>query len=287
MQAVEGTPCLQFPSLPVPVINTYLGTMEYCCPIIPLPMHDPDPLPIPGVIYPVWKSNLVPAFSQIWKLISQGGRWFASIDTEFPGTIYDYDKGRLHDPLYKYMMMKKNVNDTNIIQLGLTLADLNQNIYTWEFNFSDFDIDREDHKHIKRSIELLKRHGIDFWRNKEDGIPSHEFARMCREVGLLENRLVELTWVGFQISSDLGYFTKILTGQKLPDDFEEYKKAERIYFGDRVCDVKDMMNSFPTLKGGLTKVAEKLGIARVAGKSHQAGSDSLLTYLSFIKLSSM
>lgn len=289
--AIEDMQYLQFPLPPVPFMNPYLGTMQYCYyPVIPFPMHDPDPVPAPDVIYQVWNSNLTHEFKRIWNLISQGGRLFASIDTEYPGTLYKSDKGRLDDPDYMYHLMRKNVNETNIIQLGLTLADLHGNRYTWEFNFSDFDIvsDRQD----KDSVDFLMRQGVDFRKHKKDGIPSHEFARKCLEAGLLGNKLV--VWVGFQILYDLGYFTKILTGQNLPDKFDTYMEFERDYFGDRVYDVKDMIREYnksdssrdsnPKLHGGLDKVAETLGIPRVAGKSHQAGSDSLLTYLTFLKL---
>ncbi|KAL6134191.1 hypothetical protein ACLB2K_066424 [Fragaria x ananassa] len=292
MQAsIEDMQYLQFPLPPVPFMNPYLGTMQYCYyPVIPFPMHDPDPVPAPDVIYQVWNSNLTHEFKRIWNLISQGGRLFASIDTEYPGTLYKSDKGRLDDPDYMYHLMRKNVNETNIIQLGLTLADLHGNRYTWEFNFSDFDIvhDRQD----KDSVDFLMRQGVDFRKHKKDGIPSHEFARKCLEAGLLGNKLV--VWVGFQILYDLGYFTKILTGKNLPDKFDTYMEFERDYFGDRVYDVKDMIREYnrsdssrdsnPKLHGGLDKVAETLGIPRVAGKSHQAGSDSLLTYLTFLKL---
>ncbi|XP_050381884.1 probable CCR4-associated factor 1 homolog 11 [Argentina anserina] len=118
MQAIDEMQCLHFPLLP--------------------------PVPL------VWKSNLKYEFDRIKKLIEQPqqaegrlGCWSASIDTEFPGTIYKSDKGRLNDPEYSYEMMKKNVNATKIIQLGLTLADVRKNTYTWEFNFNDFDIDRD------------------------------------------------------------------------------------------------------------------------------------------------
>lgn len=281
MQATEEIPCLPYPPVQF-IIPLYPMTHWLTVPYFPMP--DPYPVPVPGTIYPVWKSNLDAEFKRIWNLISSGGCWFASIDTEFPGTIYASDKGRLHDPQYNYKMMKKNVNATNIIQLGLTLADLDRNIYTWEFNLSDFDIDHDPHQN-KGSVEFLKRQGIDFRRNKEDGIPSQVFAEKLLSSGLVENRSgVELVWVGFQCSYDFGFFTKILTGQKLPDDVEDFRRDVRYYFGPRVYDVRYIMSFFPSLYGGLEKVAETLGIARVAGKSHQAGSDSLLTYLTFIKL---
>ena len=49
-------------------------------------------------------------------------------------------------------------------------------------------------------------------------------------------------------------------------------------------DLKTFMHLLsPSLEGGLSRVAESLGLQRV-GQSHQAGSDSLLTSNLFFKL---
>ncbi|EOX98033.1 Polynucleotidyl transferase, putative [Theobroma cacao] len=143
---------------------------------------------------------------------------FVSMDTEFPGTIFKQDKNLIHqaDPAINYLFMKSNVDALRIIQLGLTLADSQGNLpdfntpyrYVWEFNFKDFDFERDYCD--KESIELLKIQGIDFVKNKKKG-----------------------------------------------------------FFG---------------LHGGLEKVAKLLNVARVAGVSHQAGSDSLLTLQCLMEL---
>ncbi|XP_040369563.1 probable CCR4-associated factor 1 homolog 11 [Rosa chinensis] len=256
-----------------------------------VPNPHPIILPVPGIINRVWHKNLESEFKKIRNLLFWPGEphthdrcFLASIDTEFPGQLSESDKGRLREPQYNYEMMKNNVNATNIIQLGLTLSDRFGNFYVWEFNFSDFDIESDNQNKV--SIELLKTHGTDFQRNKKDGIPSSKFAELCRGSGLVGNSSeVHLTWVGFQSSYDFGFFTKILSGQKLPDNMHGFMRNVKNYFGPSVFDMKHMITRFCSgIYGGLEKVAETLGVARAAGTSHMAGSDSLLTLQTFLKL---
>ncbi|XP_004305466.1 PREDICTED: probable CCR4-associated factor 1 homolog 11 [Fragaria vesca subsp. vesca] len=259
--------------------------------VLPVPRSQRIVFPVPGIINQVWHKNLGYEFKKIRNLLfwpdenhARDRCFLASIDTEFPGVLSTSDKGRLQDPHYNYEQMKYNVNATNIIQLGLTLSDRYGNFYTWEFNFSDFDIETDDHNDA--SIELLKTHGIDFERNKKEGIPSSEFAELCRRSGLVgNNSQIPLTWVGFQSSYDFGFFSKILTGKNLPDDMEVFMRFVKMCFGPSMFDIKHMITSLGAgLYGGLEKVAEMLGVAWAAGKSHTAGSDSLLTLKTFIEL---
>jgi len=50
-----------------------------------------------------------------------------------------------------------------------------------------------------------------------------------------------------------------------------------------IYDVKYLMSSIDSLKGGLNKLADDLEVERV-GPMHQAGSDSLLTSATFFKM---
>ncbi|XP_048425313.1 probable CCR4-associated factor 1 homolog 9 [Pyrus x bretschneideri] len=98
----------------------------------------------------IWQQNLETEFSLIQSMIRYHP--FLSIDTEFPGTVFQYSDS--YTPLTlasKYELMKASVDNTNIIQLGLRLSDNNGNLpcfgtnscYIREFNFRDFDVERD------------------------------------------------------------------------------------------------------------------------------------------------
>ncbi|KAH0982969.1 hypothetical protein GBA52_010146 [Prunus armeniaca] len=233
----------------------------------------------------VWQQNLEYEFARVEAAIADYP--FVSFDTEFPGTILEC-KAR-DPPAYQYQIMKGNVDAMNIIQLGLTLSDHYGNLpnfgtdccYIWEFNFRDFDIERGD-LHTADAIEFLKRHGIDFLQNKEKGICSSNFAGLMERMVLCNKS--RLTWVTFHGSYDFGYLMKILTRKDLPMDIGGFMEEVEKKFGKRVYDIKHLIKSFQGLHGGLEKVAHSLQVGRVAGKSHQAGSDSLLTLQTFMRL---
>ncbi|GFQ08374.1 probable ccr4-associated factor 1 homolog 11 [Phtheirospermum japonicum] len=202
------------------------------------------------------------------------------MDTEFPGTVFHPDGVPAHlrstlPPTSFYSVMKKNIDSLNLIQIGLTLSDADGNLptlgtrsqFVWEFNFRDFDY--ESDLQNPDSISLLERQGIDFLKNKRIGIDSRHFAMLFGASGLGPRSFYgRVMWVTFHGPYDFGFLIKILTRRKLPED---------------VYDVKNMIRLFG-LHGGLDRVAESLNLDRLAGKSHQAGSDSLLTMHIFLTL---
>ncbi|MBA0854770.1 hypothetical protein Goshw_004777 [Gossypium schwendimanii] len=220
---------------------------------------------------------------------------FVSIDTEFPGTIFKPSKQVIHEgnPIINYHYMKLNVDALQIIQLGLSLSDAQGNLpdfdspfsYVWEFNFRDFDINRDCY--ASDSIELLKRQGIDFEKNKEKGIDSKDFAKKFWDYGLLFNcyGLKSITWITFHGTYDFGFMLKILTQSPLPLHLHSFMHQLAYFFGCNIFDLKYTFK-FLGLLGGLEKIAQTLNVARITGSSHQAGSDSLLTLQCFMKLKS-
>lgn len=134
--------------------------------------------------------------------------------------------------------------------------------------------------YAQESIDLLSKSGIMFQKNLENGIDPMHFAELLTSSGVI---LVDkVIWISFQGSYDFGYLIKLLTNKDLPNTEQEFLELLRIFFPN-VFDIKYLMKSCRNLKGGLEEVARQLEIERF-GPQHQAGSDSLLTGLTFFKL---
>lgn len=91
-----------------------------------------------------------------------------------------------------------------------------------------------------------------------------------------------VTWISFHSGYDFGYLLKVLTNDFMPPEEQQFLKMLKLFF-PRFYDIKFLMKSCKTLKGGLQDVADDLGVIRV-GVQHQAGSDSHLTCMAFFKL---
>lgn len=148
----------------------------------------------------------------------------------------------------------------------------------WQFNFREFDVDSD--VFVPDSIDLLRKSGIDFKKNREDGVDARRFAELFMSSGVVLNDSIH--WVAFHGAYDFGYLIKILTCRKLPETRKEFLDLVHVFF-PVVYDIKRVIHLNNNLYGGLNRVAEKLEVERV-GTCHQAGSDSLLTARAFMKM---
>jgi len=230
----------------------------------------------------VWASNLTEEFRRICLVVEQYP--YVAMDTEFPGVVARPIGDFKSNSDYQYQLLRCNVDLLKIIQLGLTFLDgegnLPKGITTWQFNFK-FNLTED--MYAEDSVELLHCSGIRFEKHESDGIDTVEFAEMLLSSGvvLMDN----VKWITFHSGYDFGYLLKILTCINLPLDEKSFFCLLRLYF-PCIYDVKYLMKSCKNLKGGLQEVAELLEVKRI-GPQHQAGSDSLLTGLTFFKMTEL
>jgi CCR4-NOT transcription complex subunit 7/8 len=206
------------------------------------------------------------------------------MDTEFPGIVARPLGNFRTQSEFVYQTLRCNVDLLRVIQLGITLSDEHGNlppgICTWQFNFK-FNLDEDTY--AQDSIDLLTNSGIDFRQHKSRGIDVNDFGELVMTSGLV--LLPEVRWISFHSGYDFGYFLKVLTCNPLPAEEGDFFELLCIFFPN-FYDIKHMMKSCKSLKGGLQDIADDLGLDRI-GTQHQAGSDSLLTLQAFFKIRHM
>ena len=227
----------------------------------------------------VYQDNLLEELGVISNLLEDYN--YIGMDTEFPGTVFNI-KNITNDFYYK--SLKINVDSLKLIQLGITITNENgehpKNIpyHTWQFNF-EFDIEKDTYN--EKSINLLKKSGINFEKLKKNGIKHKIFAEYLMTSGLVLNP--DIYWISFHGSYDFGYLLKLLTNESLPILEDEFIKKLILYFPN-YYDVKILIKDLDYyFNGGLNKLINKLGVSR-KGIMHQAGSDSIATLDSFFAL---
>lgn len=232
----------------------------------------------------VWDDNLEEEFALIRDVVDDYP--YIAMDTEFPGIVLRPVGNFKNSNDYHYQTLKDNVDMLKLIQLGLTFSDEQGNLpkcgtdkfCVWQFNFREFNVNED--VFANDSIELLRQSGIDFKKNNEKGIDAQRFGELLMSSGIVLNDHVH--WVTFHSGYDFGYLLKLLTCQNLPDTQAGFFTLINVYF-PKIYDIKHLIKFCNSLHGGLNKLAELLEVERV-GICHQAGSDSLLTSSTFMKL---
>ncbi|XP_010932239.1 probable CCR4-associated factor 1 homolog 7 [Elaeis guineensis] len=234
----------------------------------------------------VWADNLEVEFAVIREIVDEYP--FIAMDTEFPGVAITPVRAFKNISDQHYQTLRANVDLLHLIQVGITFSDASGCLppspsggglrCVWQFNFREFDPDRDVSN--PDSIDLLRRSGIDFVKNREQGIDALRFAELLMSSGVVLNDSVQ--WIAFHGAYDFAYLLKILTCRRLPESLEEFFELVGAFF-PIVYDIKHLMRFCNNLYGGLNKVAEQVDAERI-GVCHQAGSDSLLTARVFWRL---
>lgn len=241
-------------------------------------------------IRPVWADNIDAEFALINSAFERHP--FIAIDTEFPGTIHTSPKPYYqHSCNETYALLKANIDDLHLIQLGLTLFDADGNLpdlgtqgaqrFAWEFNFCDFDLQHD--RFVPDSIKLLRSSGINLEKNRQCGVHTARFGELLADSPVFYSPVS--SWVTFHGAYDFGFLLKTVTmGGRLPDSLDDFMHTLRMLFGGRIFDLKRMMLWCNGLFGGLENLARLLSVERATGRCHQAGSDSLLIALAFHRM---
>jgi len=232
-----------------------------------------------AAIVEVWASNVEAEFKKIRKVVKHFN--YIAMDTEFPGVVARPIGEFRTNSDYQYQLLRCNVDMLKVIQLGLTFMDEKgekpSGVSTWQFNFK-FNLTED--MYAQDSIDLLYNSGINFKQHENDGIDPLYFAELLMTSGVI--LMEDVCWVSFHSGYDFAYMLKLLTNTKLPNEEKVFFELLKLFF-PTVYDIKYLMKSCSTLKGGLQEVAEQLEVERI-GTQHQAGSDSLLTGQAFFKL---
>lgn len=231
------------------------------------------------LIRDVWADNLEEEFARIRSLLDRYP--YVAMDTEFPGFVARPLGSFRSQSDYQYQTLRCNVDLLKVIQVGIAVADAKGNLppdaAVWQFNFR-FSL--ADDMYAQDSIDLLTKSGIDFKRHETRGIHVLDFGELLTASGLV--LCDEIKWISFHSGYDFGYLLKVLTCAAMPADEDVFFREMKTFF-PFVYDIKFLMRSCKTLKGGLQDVADDLGVPR-HGQQHQAGSDALLTLLTFFKM---
>lgn len=227
-------------------------------------------------IIEVYSSNFISEMKHLSSLLDDYP--YIGMDTEFPGIVYGINS---YTPEFYYKSIKTNVDSLKLIQLGITLSNAKgeypPHVHTWQFNLK-FDFTKDNYS--EDSFKLLQSSGIDFHKLQHEGIAHSTFAEYLMVSGLVLNP--DVYWICFHGSYDFAYLLSLLINTALPETEDEFTQELITYFPSHF-DIRILVKGNDYLHGGLNKIANTLDVFRV-GKTHQAGSDSVVTLDVFFKL---
>ena len=175
-------------------------------------------------IIDVYASNFISEIKHISELLEAYP--YIGMDTEFPGNVYPLQE---YTPDFYYKSLKLNVDSLKLIQLGITLSDINGNhpkgTHTWQFNLN-FNINTD--KIAPESLSLLHNSGINFETVYKNGINYDTFAEYLITSGLFLNE--DVYWISFHGAFDFAYLLRLLINDYLPDNETDFTNQLSLYF---------------------------------------------------------
>uniref|UniRef100_A0A453S536 Uncharacterized protein n=1 Tax=Aegilops tauschii subsp. strangulata TaxID=200361 RepID=A0A453S536_AEGTS len=114
----------------------------------------------------------------------------------------------------------------------------------------------------------------------ESGIHGYELRWMLRDSGLLR---AQASWATFAGAYHVGYFAAMMSGEKLPDDVDDFMEMVRQLLGPAVYDVKRLARQHDQrCVGALGHIVKQLGVVQPnEPKPTPAGTGSTLALLAF------
>mmetsp|Transcript_36238 Transcript_36238/g.91212 ORF Transcript_36238/g.91212 Transcript_36238/m.91212 type:complete len:341 (-) Transcript_36238:186-1208(-) len=221
-------------------------------------------------VHDVWAWNFDVEFGALLATASAGSVILA-FDVEFPGFIRQ--EPRTGARAVRYQVLRENVDRLRPIQLGVALAGLDgEPLGVWSFNLK-FDVDVD--LHSAKSVAFLRAAGIDFPRHAAEGIEASVLGQRLAASDLVGWHARAPWWVTFAGFYDFGYLLRMLTREKLPQNFGGFDVTLSTYCPRR----HELRDELP--HGSLDSLARKHGLQR-RGLAHTAGSDALLTLELFL-----
>ncbi|TVU51583.1 hypothetical protein EJB05_03020 [Eragrostis curvula] len=240
----------------------------------------------PVQIKPVWSDELKAATNQIEKIVKEGSKMTAFIDTEFCRLLPSSWTGEPNSPDGHYLQTRETVNGGNLVQFGILLTDSSSQQVLGDALEFNLKFDASTRPANDRTVEFLRSH-LNLDDHAIRGIEVHNFASFLMCSGLMSN--ANVTWVTFQAYNDYGYVVKCLEGtEALPEDREDFLSLAAAYFPNSY-DLKVFHRlgicCTQASKGNdsLDDLATGLSVQR-DGESHTAGSDAVVTMRCFYQM---
>ena len=246
-------------------------------------------------IHDVWLPNLENELKIIQKLVDDYPVVALKVLKGLTVPVVQPDGPTCCSSDFQYQLMKKKVDNADVLQLGMTFMDktgkLRPGVSVWQFNF------RSQRRFRFPRNGCLVHPEAGSQRREKEGIEVSEFAELLISSGIVLNENIRC--VSFDAATDFGHLIKWLTGKGLPAKEAEFADQLRTYF-PVVYDVQYLAKSCKDLDGDLlvvsvhhvatvcdyysvSQVSWYLGIQRVKSE-HQAAGDSLMIAMIFFKM---